>query len=56
MSKNERRLYLLHIFLFSGFIIAGLLVDGPDSVFRGFIELQVHPARLLNDYTLAGGS
>ncbi len=56
MSKNERRLYLLHFFLFFGFIIAGLLVDGPDAVFRGFIELQVHPARLLNDYTLAGGS
>jgi hypothetical protein len=42
--------------LLLGFIVAGILVDGPVEVWRGVVELQRHPARLVNDFTLAGGT
>lgn len=38
-----------------GFAAAGIVSDGPAEVFRGLWYLQSHPARLLNDFTLAAG-
>jgi hypothetical protein len=31
-------------------IVTGIIVDGPKAALTGFIELQVHPARLINDF------
>ncbi|MCP5515429.1 MAG: DUF1576 domain-containing protein [Spirochaetales bacterium] len=44
------------IIIISGFACAGVLDQGLISAVKGFLFLQSHPARLLNDYTLAGGT
>ncbi len=36
--------------------LAGLLYQGPAAVARGVWALQLHPARLINDYTEIAGS
>jgi hypothetical protein len=41
--------------LLAVFFLAGLIIQGPASVSAGLIKIQVHPARLLNDFTLIGG-
>jgi hypothetical protein len=41
--------------LLAGFFLAGLLVQSPASVSAGLVKIQIHPARLLNDFTLVGG-
>ena len=55
MSVNEKNLYIIMITVLAGFALAGVVEQGVFSSLKGFLELQIHPARLLNDYTLAGG-
>lgn len=55
MDKQQRRLYLLTLVILLGFAGAGILADGARATLTGLVELQIHPARLLNDYTLAAG-
>ena len=55
MSVNEKNLYIIMITVLAGFALAGVVEQGVLSSLKGFLELQIHPARLLNDYTLAGG-
>lgn len=43
------------IVVLASFAIAGVAEQGVGSSLKGFLVLQAHPARLLNDYTLAGG-
>lgn len=38
-----------------GVAAAGIIVQGPGDVWVGLLEIQRHPARLLNDFTLVGG-
>lgn len=55
LPEKENNLYLLMVIIIAGFILAGIMEQGLISSFKGLIILQNHPARLLNDYTLAGG-
>jgi hypothetical protein len=36
-------------------IVLGVVIQGPEETLKGVIEIQYHPARLLNDFTLVGG-
>ena len=36
-------------------VLLGLIVQGPGEALQGAIDLQYHPARLLNDFTSIGG-
>jgi len=56
MNATTRYLYPLFMCVFLGFIALGVLLDGPADLWHGFLELQRHPARLVNDFTLAGGT
>ena len=53
--EGERPLYFLFGFSAFGLAAAGILYQGFLPVLEGFIGLQVHPARLLNDFTEAAG-
>ncbi|WP_319478291.1 DUF1576 domain-containing protein [Marispirochaeta aestuarii] len=55
LEREEKRLYGLMYILLAGFFLAGLFIQGPASVGAGLVKIQVHPARLLNDFTLVGG-
>jgi len=55
LEREEKRLYGLMYILLAGFFLAGLLVQSPASVSAGLVKIQIHPARLLNDFTLVGG-
>ncbi|MCF7928708.1 MAG: DUF1576 domain-containing protein [Spirochaetales bacterium] len=54
--KNEQRfLFVLVWGMIAGWALAGLAVQGPFEAVRGVAELQLHPARLINDFTLIAG-
>jgi len=55
LEREEKRLYGIMEMLLAGFFIAGVASQGPAGVWAGLIEIQLHPARLLNDFTLIGG-
>lgn len=55
MEIRESHLYLLLAFVLAAIVVVGLAVDGPRPTLEGLLELQVHPARLLNDFTLVAG-
>lgn len=38
-----------------GLALAGALEGKPDSAFRGFLQLQITPARLITDFTMVMG-
>ena len=43
------------ILLMAGMMAAAVLPDGAESAFKGFIAIQVHPARLITDFIEIGG-
>jgi hypothetical protein len=49
-------LYGLVLLLLVGFAVSGTVVDGAAATFRGLWELQIHPARLVNDFTAVAGA
>jgi hypothetical protein len=56
-SRNpEKLLYGLVIFLLLGFAVSGVAVDGIAETVRGLWAVQIHPARLVSDFTEVGGS
>lgn len=55
MPREERNLYPLLILILLSFATAALIHDGPKAVLRGFLILQLHPSRLLSDFTVIGG-
>ncbi len=55
MLAFERHLYRLLGIVIGSFALAGLIVEGPGEALRGFLLLQGHAARLINDYTVIGG-
>ncbi len=55
LSREERYLYWLLGLMLAACAGAGMAVQGAASTLRGVWDLQGHPARLLNDFTLAGG-
>lgn len=55
MAKEERFLYWLLGLTLAACAGAGMAVQGGAETLRGVWVLQRHPARLLNDFTLAAG-
>ncbi len=56
MNSKERTLYILHAAMLLAIALAALLTQGPGDVLTGLAELQIAPARLLNDFTLVAGT
>ena len=55
LAATEQRLYVLIVLLLCGCIAVGFIADGPSEALRGLARIQLHPARLLNDFTVIGG-
>ena len=55
MEKQNRFLLVLLIVVILSFIGTGLITDGPGKAIRGFIQLQIQPGRLINDFIPVGG-
>ncbi|MFO7729974.1 MAG: DUF1576 domain-containing protein [Spirochaetia bacterium] len=55
MLLFEKTLYRLMAASLGVFALVGLLSDGLAESLQGFIRLQQHPARLINDFTVVGG-
>src|SRR5210317_2103616 len=56
ISSYEKSLYRLLIVCMLLFAAGGLLSDGLLVSLKGFLRLQMHSARLINDFTVVGGS
>jgi hypothetical protein len=54
--EGERPLYLMFGCTAVGLAAAGIIFQGFIPVLEGFLALQLHPARLLNDYVEAAGA
>ncbi len=54
MERTEKSLYAIMLIFIIGLAVAGLALDGPAQVWKGFLHLQVRGARLINDFTQAG--
>lgn len=54
MERTEKTLYLLMMSLITIMIVTALAIDGPVQTLRGFLLLQIHAARLINDFTVTG--
>lgn len=52
--NKDRLLYFFFPILIAVFIAAGAAVDGA-AAFQGFLEIQIRPARLINDYIYTNG-
>jgi hypothetical protein len=55
MSREEKTLSILLGVILAGCAAAGIVLQGPAGALRGLGELQVHPGRLLVDFTAAAG-
>jgi len=55
MPVYEKNTYWLMILCATGIILLGLASDGILPSLQGFVTLQTHAARLINDYTVIGG-
>lgn len=53
---HERKIYFFMLVILTGIIVAGLATDGISDSFSGFLGLQSSAARLINDFTLIGGT
>jgi hypothetical protein len=56
ISSYEKPLYRLLTACMLLLAAGGFLRDGPLRSLQGFLQLQMHSARLINDYTVIGGS
>lgn len=56
LTIGERHLYVLCALVLIGFLVVGVVVDGWWDTFDGLFKIQIHPARLLNDFTEVGGT
>jgi len=54
-TDQQRVLYIVLSVLLLLTAVAGLILDGQRAL-TGFVELQIHPARLLSDFTLIAGA
>lgn len=54
---DNHRIVLLILFscLILALMLTGIIVDGWQKTVQGFLYLQTHPARLLNDFFAVGG-
>ncbi len=56
MLYYERKNYWLLIICALGIMLLGILSDGFIPSVQGFLKLQTHAARLINDFTVVGGT
>lgn len=54
IKNNNIILIILSLFLLT-LVISGVVIDGITSSLRGFVQLQIHPARLINDFIEISG-
>jgi len=54
MNKKDTLLIVIIVFLVS-LILAGFAESGVEESLRGFLMLQIHPARLINDFVEISG-
>lgn len=55
MDKQKKVLLILFSSLVLAMMLTGVIVDGWQKTVQGFIYLQTHPARLLNDFFAISG-
>ena len=55
MDSNNKSLYIFILIITVSTGLAGLLYQGPIIAFQGFIDLQLHPSRLITDFTQTAG-
>jgi len=55
MLYYERKSYWLMIICAIGMMLLGIFSDGLIPSLQGFLTLQTHAARLINDFTVVGG-
>jgi len=55
-SAKEKSLYLLLSIVISSLMVTGLVEQGIPSALKRLLQLQIHPARLIADFTLIGGT
>jgi hypothetical protein len=53
--REERLLYALLCLILAAFVITGFAMQGFPGTLRGLWLLQIHPGRLLNDFTSVAG-
>lgn len=56
MLAYEKNVYRLLFICIGVFLLFALLADGIAGSAHGFLTLQLHAARLINDYTVVGSS
>lgn len=56
LTRSESYLYWLTWAILAALIAAGLAFQGPSQALSGLWELQLHPARLVNDFSAVGGT
>ncbi|MFO8065880.1 MAG: DUF1576 domain-containing protein [Spirochaetota bacterium] len=56
METPNRLLYLLVLLVFPALAVAGFVAGGIPETIAGVWELQAHPARLLNDFSVVAGA
>lgn len=54
MERTEKNLYIVIATLLCAVAITGITVDGPLKTLSGFLILQSHAGRLINDFTTVG--
>ncbi|MCF7953387.1 MAG: DUF1576 domain-containing protein, partial [Spirochaetales bacterium] len=54
-DNNERSLYMMLLGFLLMTVLSALLYQGPIEALSGFLRIQQHPARLINDFTQVGG-
>jgi hypothetical protein len=55
VPKEERQLFVLMLAILAAFLAAGFAAQGFGVTLAGLWRIQVHPGRLLNDFTAVGG-
>jgi hypothetical protein len=56
LTTQERKLYYLTWAVLAAILVAGFAAQGAADTLRGVWYLQLHPARLINDYTAIAGA
>ena len=55
LDKQDRSLYILLAILLAVMTAMAVFTQGFGGAIEGFVAIQRHPARLINDYTVIGG-
>ncbi|MFP4329139.1 MAG: DUF1576 domain-containing protein [Spirochaetaceae bacterium] len=56
MTRTEASLYWFTWVILLTILVGGAIYQGPADALEGLLEIQLHSARLVNDFSLIGGS